>query len=288
MPCGNPASRTIPRNRHSGPTLDPIRAGIEPQTVSMNGDDPVALVVSLNVKRRNLTASQRAIAAAEACQIFDRSARSIAPEFEISHDFAAKARKLLDRDPPAAEAVNPGATLRSNGTPRVRSAVGAGAALRPRPAVVRRRDRLRLGGAFGGRAAGADRGTAGFARRRSRTPAPGGSKGRHRGPRLPRRSRRQVEASARGRAAADQAAGRQGRVPLIAVSAPVHDNGPPKRAAASNDPPSKAECENRTSPRLRRLGSKLRKPGRRRSDRASKGFSVRLAPRSSRFEGPGA
>lgn len=41
-------------------------AGVEPETVTINGDDPIALVVSLNVRRRNLTTGQKAVAAAEA------------------------------------------------------------------------------------------------------------------------------------------------------------------------------------------------------------------------------
>jgi len=41
-------------------------AGVEPRFESVNGDDPVATVISANVKRRKmLTTGQRAIAAAE-------------------------------------------------------------------------------------------------------------------------------------------------------------------------------------------------------------------------------
>jgi len=49
------------RNRHAACKI----AKVAPEFVSVNGDDPVALVVSLNVKRRNLSQAQRAIAAAE-------------------------------------------------------------------------------------------------------------------------------------------------------------------------------------------------------------------------------
>ena len=50
------------RNRHRACEL----AGVEPEFVESDGADPLALVVSLNVKRRHMTASQRAISAAEA------------------------------------------------------------------------------------------------------------------------------------------------------------------------------------------------------------------------------
>jgi ParB-like chromosome segregation protein Spo0J len=42
-------------------------AGVEPKAERLtNGADPLTLIVSLNIKRRNLTAGQRAIAAAQA------------------------------------------------------------------------------------------------------------------------------------------------------------------------------------------------------------------------------
>jgi hypothetical protein len=46
--------------------------GAEPAVeVDLNGDDPLAYVVSLNVKRRSLTVGQRAIAAAEAWEMYE-------------------------------------------------------------------------------------------------------------------------------------------------------------------------------------------------------------------------
>lgn len=83
-------------------------ASVQPEFVSVNGDDPVGLVVSLNVRRRNLTASQRAIAAADACQISDMSARKGADLFGINHTYVAQARALVERDPDAASAVKAG------------------------------------------------------------------------------------------------------------------------------------------------------------------------------------
>ena len=42
------------------------RAGVEPRFETYDGDDPLGLVVSLNVKRRNLTKPQLAVSAARA------------------------------------------------------------------------------------------------------------------------------------------------------------------------------------------------------------------------------
>lgn len=85
-------------------------AGIKPSFVSVNGSDPVAFVVSLNVKRRNLTASQRAIAAAEAGSLtvskLTRSGRKdLAGTFGIAEGYVSQARAL---DPDLAAQVKTG------------------------------------------------------------------------------------------------------------------------------------------------------------------------------------
>lgn len=89
-------------------------AGIEFVTVpvDLNGDDPVAYVVSLNVRRRNLNASQRAIAAAQASELFTRFGNAerqrLSRLFGTNEKYLANGRALVERDPVAAEAVKAG------------------------------------------------------------------------------------------------------------------------------------------------------------------------------------
>lgn len=83
-------------------------ADVKPAFVSVNGDDPVGLVVSLNVKRRNLTQSQRAVAAGEAAEYSAASNRRIADMFGVDEKYIRMARALVERDPDAAAAVKAG------------------------------------------------------------------------------------------------------------------------------------------------------------------------------------
>lgn len=87
-------------------------AGVEPRFEDVNGSDALALVVSLNVKRRNLTAAQRAIAAAEAWDQVavknDRRRDVLAVMFDVSTGYVQQARALVERDPAGAEQVKAG------------------------------------------------------------------------------------------------------------------------------------------------------------------------------------
>jgi len=51
------------------------KAGIEPDLVEVETDDPVAYVLSLNLHRRQLTPSQRSMVAARAREFYDRAAK---------------------------------------------------------------------------------------------------------------------------------------------------------------------------------------------------------------------
>lgn len=89
------------------------RAGVEPAFVTVNGDDAVGLVVSMNVARRSLSSSQRAIAAAEAWDLVadeeGKRARNLARRFQTNNSYVSEARALVTRDPDAAAAVKSGA-----------------------------------------------------------------------------------------------------------------------------------------------------------------------------------
>ena len=88
-------------------------AKVEPEFTSVNGADPVAFVVSLNIRRRNLSASQRAIAAAEAGKFFTQfghgERKKLARDFGTNEVYLNNARALVERDPDAAAAVKSGA-----------------------------------------------------------------------------------------------------------------------------------------------------------------------------------
>lgn len=88
------------------------RAGVTPDYTVADTADPVALLVSLNVKRRNLSASQRAIAAAEAWELVSPKnggkqgrAGALSDLFGIAHGYVQQARAL---DPELAAEVKQG------------------------------------------------------------------------------------------------------------------------------------------------------------------------------------
>jgi hypothetical protein len=92
-------------------------AGVEPTTVSSNGDDPVALVVSLNVKRRSMTAGQRAVSAAEAWPLIGNNANKRASTdrykiltgmFDVSQKYVQQARAIVEHAPDLAGQVKSG------------------------------------------------------------------------------------------------------------------------------------------------------------------------------------
>jgi ParB-like chromosome segregation protein Spo0J len=99
--------------------------GIEPDFREVNGDDPLALVVSMNILRRNLTAGQKAIAAAEAWDLLNpiagrpgkaaagggitgERAERLSKMFGVGKTSIKEARALLERDPALAREVKLG------------------------------------------------------------------------------------------------------------------------------------------------------------------------------------
>jgi ParB-like chromosome segregation protein Spo0J len=90
--------------------------GVEPVFASVNGDDPVALVVSLNVKRRNMTSGQKAVSAAEAWDMVGdkfvpkgaKRKEVLGQMFGVSPSYVQQARALVERAPDLAGQVKSG------------------------------------------------------------------------------------------------------------------------------------------------------------------------------------
>jgi hypothetical protein len=78
------------RNRY----LACLRKGIEPRFVDYHGPDPLGLVISLNLKRRHLDTSQRAIAAGKIATLRDGQRRSASPKGEAAMTQADAATML--------------------------------------------------------------------------------------------------------------------------------------------------------------------------------------------------
>jgi hypothetical protein len=89
-------------------------AGVDAEFVTVDADDPLALVVSLNVKRRNLTAGQRAIAAAKAWDMVGKVPTEakrrdvLAAMFGVNEKYVQQARALVHHVPDVAAAVGRG------------------------------------------------------------------------------------------------------------------------------------------------------------------------------------
>lgn len=82
-------------------------AGVEPRFETIDGD-PLAYSISANVQRRNLTAGQKAIAAAESRKIAGSTVPAAAEQFGVGTRYVEQATALLDRAPDAAAEVKAG------------------------------------------------------------------------------------------------------------------------------------------------------------------------------------
>ena len=82
-------------------------AGVEPRFTDYEGDDPLAFVISMNIKRRHLKASQRAMAAAELANMpphrpsgksanLQTSQPEAAKRFDIGTRYVASAAKVRE------------------------------------------------------------------------------------------------------------------------------------------------------------------------------------------------
>jgi hypothetical protein len=71
----------------------------------LDGQDPVAYVLSSNVNRRHMTKGQRAMAVAMVCKETLQSTRKVAGEAGLSHQRIHHARTVLRHTPDAAALV---------------------------------------------------------------------------------------------------------------------------------------------------------------------------------------
>lgn len=89
------------RNRYAACGI----AGIEPTFTTVNGHDPIALILSANVHRRHMSKGQRAMAAARVRLVANRSMRDVAEDAGTSKAWVVKAAVVLDYAPDLAELV---------------------------------------------------------------------------------------------------------------------------------------------------------------------------------------
>jgi ParB-like chromosome segregation protein Spo0J len=80
------------------------RAGVEPSYAVLNGQDPVAFILSQNIRRRHLTQGQRAILVAK-CLDSEHSANSAARKAGLSKGHVSQAALILKYAPELAEAI---------------------------------------------------------------------------------------------------------------------------------------------------------------------------------------
>ena len=80
-------------------------AGVEPRFTSLNGRDPITYILSANINRRNLTAGQRAMAAAKLFLENNRNQTQAGSLSGVSQSRIAKANIVLKHAPELADAV---------------------------------------------------------------------------------------------------------------------------------------------------------------------------------------
>jgi ParB/RepB/Spo0J family partition protein len=86
-------------------------AGIDPEFVTYEGDDPAGYALASNIQRRNLTKSQTAMIAAKAWSVSDQTKRSISDQTGVSATRLANAKIVLDFASDLVDAVIAGAMV---------------------------------------------------------------------------------------------------------------------------------------------------------------------------------
>lgn len=86
------------------------RAGVQPTFTTINGQDPVAFILSSNVARRHLSKGQQAMAVAKTRLVSNRSAAAAAETVGVSKARVVQASTVLNYAPDVADSVLTGAT----------------------------------------------------------------------------------------------------------------------------------------------------------------------------------
>jgi N6-adenosine-specific RNA methylase IME4 len=97
-----------------------MAAGIEPNFIPFRGDDPLGFVISLNLKRRHLDESQRAMVAAKLATLRQGARTDLSPIGEMSQQQAADLLNVGKRS------VERAAEVRDHGAPELQQAVEQG------------------------------------------------------------------------------------------------------------------------------------------------------------------
>ncbi|HCT81097.1 MAG TPA: plasmid replication/partition related protein [Micromonosporaceae bacterium] len=84
-------------------------AGVEPEFITYEGDDPEGYALAVNIKRRNLTKGQQAMVAAKAGALFQSSQRALEKSLRLSDSRIAYAATVLAHAPDLVDAVIAGA-----------------------------------------------------------------------------------------------------------------------------------------------------------------------------------
>src|SRR5277367_2627433 len=99
------------------------QASVEPVFVKYEGDNPLAFVISLNLKRRHLNESQRAMVAARMADMPQGARTDLKPSANLPRVAQADAAKLLNV---STRSVTSAAAVRDHGEPELRHAVEQG------------------------------------------------------------------------------------------------------------------------------------------------------------------
>jgi hypothetical protein len=81
------------------------RAGVEPEETVLDGQDPVAFILSSNIYRRNLNKGQAAMVIAKACPLSGQGVRQLGALGQVSKTRIAQANVVLEFAPDLVDAV---------------------------------------------------------------------------------------------------------------------------------------------------------------------------------------